>query len=132
MSRLKKIMELRKQLRELGDYDTSISGAVGEIYAEEVLGMIKAEKGAKGIDGHINGRSVQVKTKDGKERKDSAVYASVRHGLEKDIDDLVVVIIQGDEISHVGPVALAEIAHSDHKQGRRYYLNKIKAHLNQS
>ena len=47
-------MELRKQLRELGDYDTSISGAIGEIYAEEVLGMVKADKGTKGIDGHIN------------------------------------------------------------------------------
>lgn len=129
MSRLKKVMELRKQLKELGNYDTSISGAVGEIYAEEVLGMVKAPKGSKGIDGHINGRAVQVKTKDGKERSDSAVYASVRQGLEKEIEDLVVVMIQGDEITHVGPVPLSEIPYTEHKQGRRYYLNKIKAYL---
>lgn len=128
MSRLKKILELRRQLRELGSYDTSISGAVGEIYAEEVLGMVKAPKGAKGIDGHINGRAVQVKTKDGKERSDSAVYASVRHGLEKEVEDLVVVMIQGDEVTHFGPVPLAQIPYADHKQGRRYYLNKIKAY----
>lgn len=129
MSRLKKILELRKQLRELGNYDTSIAGAVGEVYAEEVLGMVKAPKGTKGIDGYINGRAVQVKTKEGKLRKDSAIYASIRHGLENDIDDLVVIILNGDEVSHIDPVPLSEIPYSDHKQGRRYFLHKIKGYL---
>jgi hypothetical protein len=131
MSRLKKILELRKQLRELGNYDTSIAGAVGEVYAEEVLGMVKAPKGTKGIDGYINGRAVQVKTKEGKLRKDSATYASIRHGLENDIDDLVVIILNGDEVSHIDPVPLSEIPYSDHKQGRRYFLHKIKGYLDQ-
>jgi hypothetical protein len=62
--RLKKMMEAFKLLRECGDYDTSISGAVGEVYAEDVLGMDKSERGMDGIDGWINGRSVQIKTKE--------------------------------------------------------------------
>ena len=60
--RLQKMMEAFKLLRECGNYDTSISGAVGEVYAEDVLGMDKSERGMDGIDGWINGRSVQVKT----------------------------------------------------------------------
>ena len=129
MSRLKKILELRKQLRELGNYDTSIAGAVGEVYAEEVLGMVKAPKGTKGIDGYINGRAVQVKTKEGKLRKDSAIYASIRHGLENDIDDLVVIILNGDEVSHIDPVPLSETPYSDHNQALTYYLHKTKPNL---
>ncbi len=128
MSRLKKIMELRRQLRELGDYDTSIAGAIGEIYAEEVLGMVKADKGTKGIDGHINGRAVQVKTKDGKPRPNTQVYAGIK--LNKHLaQDLVMIMIEGDEISHVGPAPIDELPFYENKTERRYYLSKLKEYL---
>lgn len=128
MSRLKKILELRRQLRELGNYDTSIAGAIGEIYAEEVLGMIKAAKGTKGIDGHINGRSVQIKTKDGKARSNTQVYAGIK--LNKHLaEDLVMVMIEGDEISHVGPVPINELPFYENKTERRYYLSKVKEYV---
>ena len=94
-----------------------------------VVRTIGAVGSTKGIDGYINGRAVQVKTKEGKLRKDSAIYASIRHGLENDIDDLVVIILNGDEVSHIDPVPLSEIPYSDHKQGRRYFLHKIKGYL---
>ncbi len=40
MSRLQKALELRAQIKELGDYDCSFVGAIGEIFAEERLGMV--------------------------------------------------------------------------------------------
>lgn len=128
MSRLKKILEIRQALKELGEYDTSIAGAIGEIYAEEVLGMIKAPVGTKGIDGYINGRSVQVKTKDGKARSNTQVYAGIK--LNKHLaDDLVMVMIEGVEISHVGPVPITELPYYENKTERRYYLSKVKEYL---
>lgn len=129
MSRLKKILEIRKQLRELGDYDTSIAGAVGEVYAEEVLGMVKAPRGEKAIDGYINGRSVQIKTKDGMPRTDSAMYAGVRLGREAFIEDLLVVMIDGDSVTHLGPVPLKDLPYTENKTERRHYINKIKQYL---
>ena len=60
--RLVKVLEAHAMLRDLGNYDTSIVGAVGEIYAEVVLGMKKAERGQKGFDGIIKRRRVSVKS----------------------------------------------------------------------
>ena len=55
---------LQVEKKELGDYDTTIAGAIGEVYAEVKLGLRKAPRGTKGIDGWINERGVSIKTKD--------------------------------------------------------------------
>ena len=64
MSKLELILEAKAILRKCGNYDTSIAGAIGEIYAEEKLGMVKAKKGEKGYDSILNGKKLQVKTKE--------------------------------------------------------------------
>ena len=63
MSKLDDFLEAYRLLGKHGDYDTSIAGALGEAYAEEVLGMEKAEAGTKGIDGIIDGRKFRLKAK---------------------------------------------------------------------
>ena len=50
MSKLEDFLKAYHLLGKHGDYDTSIAGAIGEAYAEEALGMEKAEAGTKGID----------------------------------------------------------------------------------
>jgi hypothetical protein len=52
---------------------------IGEAYAEEVLGMEKAEAGRKGIDGIINGRKVQVKSKAPRKVYDISFYNEGGH-----------------------------------------------------
>jgi hypothetical protein len=129
MSKLKKILKIRKELKELGDYDHSIAGVVGEIYAQEILDMKKAEKGTKGYDGIIHGIRVQVKTKDGKQRSDSGHYAQIDPRHLKIFPDLhlVIVLIDEDGQPHGhGPVPLSAMEPSIHKQGLRYSLKKIK------
>ena len=54
--RLQKMLQAFRLLRECGNYDTSISGALGEVYAEEILGMDKGKRGLEKVDGWINGR----------------------------------------------------------------------------
>ena len=46
MSELKDFLEAYSLLGKHGDYDTSIAGAIGEAYAEEVLGMEKVNAGS--------------------------------------------------------------------------------------
>jgi hypothetical protein len=129
MSKLRKILAIRRELKELGDYDHSISGVIGEIYAEEILGIKKAPKGTKGYDGIINGKKVQIKTKDGKQRADSGHYAQIDPEHLKIYPDLLIVMVlvdkNGEPYCH-GPVPLSAMEPSIHKQGLRYSLKKIK------
>ena len=76
MSKLETVQLLMKALE---GYDTGCVGALGEIYAEEVLGMEKATRGEKAIDGYINGRSVSVKTFEFPPNFKSVSYRTVTH-----------------------------------------------------
>lgn len=57
---------IAKLAHSLGGYDTNVMGMVGEVIAEETLGMAKAPAQSKDIDGHLllagERRSLQVKT----------------------------------------------------------------------
>lgn len=62
MSRIEKAMHIRRLAKQLGEYDSNISGMVGEVMAEEHYQMAKAPRGTKKTDGHLpDGRSLQVK-----------------------------------------------------------------------
>src|SRR5690349_20746464 len=101
------IMEIRRRLSALGNYDTAIAGAIGEVYAEEVLGMEKAPRGATGYDGTLAGRRIQVKSKEHNNRPRSRSYIAIRTGKETMADDLLVVVLAGDKCEHIGPVPIA-------------------------
>ncbi len=127
-SRLEKILRIRAELKELGDYDTSIAGAVGEIYAEEILGMQKVPRGTAGFDGHINGRRVAVKAKEENNRRPSETYVEVREKVLDQVDDLLVVeLANGIRPTHLGPIPINELAGRPNKSRKtRYYLSEIK------
>ena len=63
--RITTALEIARLARSLGNFDTNVLGMVGEVIAQDVLGMTKAPPQSKGIDGHIQvgtaQRSVQVK-----------------------------------------------------------------------
>lgn len=116
-------------LSKHGNYDISIAGAIAEAYAEEMLGMEKAPAGEKGIDGWINGRSVQVKGK--APRTDYALsnmYAGINEKNYGVADDLFVLLIRPDmSLQAFGPVAINQLSGRPHSQGHtRYYLHDIK------
>ena len=127
--RLKKMMEAFKLLRECGDYDTSISGAVGEVYAEDVLGMDKSERGMDGIDGWINGRSVQIKTKEIRdnwvEKPLSSRFVQIREGKQNNVDDLIVIMVHPTSVwtHYYGAISALESLPS--KGVVRYHLHRM-------
>jgi hypothetical protein len=132
MSKLDDFLEAYRLLGKHGDYDTSIAGALGEAYAEEVLGMEKAEAGTKGIDGIINGRKVQVKSKAPRKVYNSLKqqYAAITHKNHGLADDLVVVLIDQDsEITHLGPVPINKLHYTENEKERRYPLHRLKETL---
>lgn len=63
--RVRRALRIAALVRSLGDYDTNVLGMVGEIIAEDLLGLTKAPKQCKDIDGHYfhegNQVSAQVK-----------------------------------------------------------------------
>ena len=121
-------MNVRKVLVSYFDYDNSIDGLSGETYAEMKLGMIKAKSRTEGIDGHINGRSVQVKTKGGKkDYKDSEHYIEINQKHTGIIDDLLMVFIKDGMLSHVGPIPLSSCSPKIKSSGRlRITLQDMK------
>jgi hypothetical protein len=132
MSKLNDFLEAYRLLGKHGDYDTSIAGAIGEAYAEEVLGMEKAEAGTKGIDGIIKGRKVQVKTKAPRKEYNSLAhqYAAISHKNHGLADDLVVVLIDQDgEITHLGPVQIDKLHFTENKIERRYRLDGLRENV---
>ena len=134
LNKLTFLMSVRKVLVSHFDYDNSIDGLIGETYAEIKLGMVKAKSRTEGIDGHINGRSVQVKTKGGiKEYKDSEHYIEINPSHTELIDDLLMVFIKNGELSHVGPVALSTCTPKIQTSGRlRIYLQDMNNQTNAS
>jgi hypothetical protein len=128
--RLSKMLEARRLLKECGDYDSSIAGALGEVYAEERLGMEKAPKGMSAYDGTIEGRKVQVKTKECGNRKLSSRYVAISKKNRGKAEDLVVVLLDDEtpgSIRHLGPVPLRSINPRDSGMQLRYMYNDIKA-----
>jgi len=125
MSKLETVQQLMKALE---GYDTGCAGALGEIYAEEVLGMDKAPRGEKAIDGYINGRSVSVKTFEFTPNFKSKSYRAIRHQHVGLCDDLLVVYPdENGNWKHVGPVPFDRIKHFEHSQNRRYLMREILA-----
>ena len=127
--RLQKMMEAFKLLRECGNYDTSISGAVGEVYAEDVLGMDKSERGMDGIDGWINGRSVQVKTKEIRdnwcEKPLSSRFVQIREGKQNNVDDLIVIMVHPTSVWTHYYGALSALEARPSKGVVRYHLHRM-------
>ena len=127
MTKLELILQAKAILRKCGNYDTSIAGAIGEIYAEEKLGMAKAKKGEKGYDGILNGKKLQVKTKETLTKTMSRYYVEISNKNIGCADELVVIILRDtEEPYHLGPLPIESIEYRQSKIGRRYFLNKIQ------
>ena len=128
-SRLKKMMQAFKILRDCGNYDTTISGAIGEVYAEEMLGMDKGKRGRDSVDGWINGRSVQIKTKEIKDdwckKPLSARFVQLRDGKQHNVDDLVVVMVHPERVwtHYFGPIGFLQARPSNGVV--RYHLHQM-------
>ncbi len=133
--RLKKILGFRDEIISWGDYDHSLSGAIGEIYSEAYLGMKKSKKGVAGYDGIIKKNKIQVKTKDGSIDNINQVYFEIK---EKDFflfdEFLGIRILTKDrnkdinhklEIRHVGPIHKEILKQIN--RGKRYHLSDIIA-----
>ena len=105
----------------LKDYDGSTMTAVAEMWAEEHLGMVKAEKGREGYDGILpNGRKLQVKSKKFGAHKDSSTYITLSKSTSGLADDLVVVFVDHETCDvkrQIGPVPIDRLSPKD---GRVY------------
>ncbi len=128
MSVLDRIVEAHELLRE---YDGSTVTAVAEIWAQMHLGMVKAEKGAKGIDGILpNGRKLQVKSKKSDAHSDSSTYFGLSKGTLELADDVLIVFVDYETCKvtrTIGPVPVKEL-NDRHGKGR-YYISDV---LNQT
>lgn len=126
-TKLEKIMRIHAQLKELGDYDTTISGAIGEIYAEVKLGLEKARRGEPGIDGWINKRGVSIKTKEHDRRPHSQVYGEISKRNLPLVQDILIVILDGCNVpKHFGPCPIEKLNGRPNKNGaKRFFLNDI-------
>lgn len=128
---LNQILDFYKQFRD-GGYDSGIAGAIGEIYAIEKLGMIKAPRGTPGFDGWIDGRKVSVKTKEPKvaHRTLSQQFAPVKTHLLGMADDLLVVSIADDlTITHMIAPFNALPGRTHASGNTRFHLHDIKKYM---
>ena len=115
MNRIRRVLRIAQLTRGLGvDYDCTIVGVAGEVIAEERLGMKKADRQAKGIDGHIEvfgvNKSVQVKSLSSGRLRKSREQVTFKVTQNPEPELLVVVVILdriGDfRIVYTGPTAL--------------------------
>lgn len=107
--RLQQVLDANKIVRSLGDYDSAIVGVVGEVYAEEIVGMKKAPRGKTAIDGHIGTRRVSVKAK---ESDKQGRYVEISAKKRSEVDDLIIVVLrQNGEMWHYGPIPMNSIGH---------------------
>jgi len=128
MTKIQKMLAARELLKECGEYDTAIAGAIAEVYAEEILMMQKAPRGERGYDGIINGRKVQVKGKEWIRKNESASYIAISVNCTGLADDILVVYFdEGDNLSHIGPVRIENID-KGYKNSRetRYSISQIR------
>ena len=79
-----------------------------------MLGIKKSDRGENGIDGWINGKAVQVKTKEIDEtwltKSISTRYVGIRQGKEIGAEDLVVIMVHEKYcwVHYFGPLAHVE------------------------
>ena len=111
--------------RLLRDYDGSTMTAAAEIWAEEKLGMVKAEKGTAGFDGTLpDGRKLQVKSKKAYAHSDAGTYVELSKSTLELADELLIIFVDDETCGvtrTVGPVPIGEL--SDRKG--RYYVSDI-------
>jgi hypothetical protein len=110
------------------DFDTGLAGMIGELFAIEKLGMIKAPRGSAGFDGWINGRKVSVKTRQPNNMRLSAQYAGVKARHVGLADDLLSISIREDRSIEYRLAPFSDWQYSETKDGNeyRYKLNKIQ------
>lgn len=128
MEKLQKMLKARELLKECGEYDTAIAGAIAEVYAEEYLNMEKAQRGERGYDGIINGRKVQVKGKEWLRKNESASYIAISRNCTGLADDILVVYFDNYEnLSHIGPVKINSIEKGyENSRETRYSIKQIR------
>lgn len=109
------------------EFDTGLVGMIGELFAIEKLGMVKAPRGSAGFDGWINGRKVSVKTRQPNNMKLSAQYAGVKARHIGLADDLLSISIGDDRTIEYRLAAFSEWQYTETKDGNeyRFKLNKI-------
>ena len=110
------------------DFDTGLAGMIGELFAIEKLGMIKAPRGSKGFDGWINDRKVSVKTRQPTSVPSSAHYAGVKVRHVGLADDLLSISIGADRSIEYRLAPFSEWQYAETKDGNeyRYKLNKME------
>ena len=129
MGNLDRLLKMREELQKMGDFENCLDGVIGEMYAIEKLNMIKTDAHTKGIDGYINNKSVQVKTKGGKKiYRDSQHYIQIKSDYEINIDLLLMVFITNKQVTHRGPFERNKCIGREYKNGiyKRYYLSDMK------
>jgi hypothetical protein len=110
------------------EFDTGLAGMIGELFAIEKLGMVKAPRGSAGFDGWINGRKVSVKTRQPNNMRLSAQYAGVKARHVGLADDLLSISIQEDRSIEYRLAPFSDWQYSETKDGSeyRYKLNKVE------
>jgi hypothetical protein len=130
MEKLKRLIDIRKELKKMGNFENCIDGVIGEMFAIEQMGMIKTGSGTAGIDGFLNNQTIQVKTKGGiKKYKDSEHYIEISKEHEEKIDLLLMIIIDDDKIIKCGPfirIKCKSKLQSNNKKIRYYLHNMLK------
>ena len=120
------LMEVYDALKA-ADLPCDLPSAMSELYCQEQFGSAwqRAPRGAKAVDGWLNGQAVQIKHK---ERDFKGAYAEIKNGNASD-DILLIVTFRTVEggLDHIGPVSLAGVKYTPTKTGRRYSLRNIRA-----
>lgn len=113
------------------DFDSGLAGMIGELFAIEKLGMVKAPKGTPGYDGWINGRRVSVKTRQPTIVPLSGQYAGVRSRHVGMADDLLSISIKEDRTIEYRLAPFEDWHYSITKDGReyRYKLDKMQPRI---
>jgi len=129
MSNVSLLLKMRAELKAMGDFENCLDGLIGEMYAIENYGMTKTSANTLHIDGYIDGKSVQVKTKGGdKKYIDSQHYIEIKKSSENKIDLFVLVIIKNNRIDFADTFERRKCSPRLNKRGDkvRYYLNDLK------
>lgn len=95
-------------IAELGSYDGGAHGAAGEVYAEEVLGMVKARASERDVDGWIDGIPVQVKAKTVEGLKHFR-SRYIELDAECEAEEVVVILIFGVKLVHFGNFKISDL-----------------------
>ena len=122
MNRQELLVEAHQLLRE---YDGSTVTAAAEIWAEENLSMVKADKGASGFDGTLpDGRKLQVKSKKADAHSDAGTFITLSPSTLELADDVLIVFVDYETCKvtrTIGPVPIGKLA----DRHGRYYVSDI-------